>query len=541
MGMLLLGLCQPSNAMSDMDEDILSGLFYQDNDMELPTGLDANVITRAGGGATSVPFLTSLGLQDLLKTPLYLRTNPIMRVPLLDLPMFQKFVNYHKPGNQFEVFPFYTQTYEENFYKNHTHIDSYIDLRNPNFMSTLDAAVTPLGLDINIPQILPLFYNLKLQERRTGFMPQYIKNFDTWSFLVRVPVYYQEHNLYLTPEEQEAINNNPLFQQSAGEDYMQFARQHLICDALGVGDTRLMFEFFVYDHPTYQWGCGLRLTLPTGFTFKKGLYGSAFPKDKAAPNLDISDIVTTEFLETGQLTSQQTQEVVNFSESVLDRLSTILLNQPMGNGHHLGIGIFSHAHMRFSSWISLGSLTQIEILMPCGTSRFFYLGPDIAAYNAFDWSEAGQNTQIPEKLKYFNTQLQKKFFPPLYSCMVFPGLILQNTTALLFEGEFWNKTIGSDLWFQTPEHVWDVQVPAQAAPFLDVDKSKMGGGYQAKIWGSLERNAKVQSYWIRNEDETRTRLMELSPWTFGLRGEVASNSYTVGGDWGISVYIKNEF
>lgn len=540
--MFILITCQHSMASAEIDEDILNGLFYEDM-AALPTNVTTDVITRGGGGSTSIPLLSALDMQDLLRTPLYLRTNPIMRVPLLDLPMFQAFIKY-KPGDKVEVFPFYSQTYNEHFYKNKDTINYYIALQDPALITAINQAEQFISdatgqPPINIPGLLPLFHNLKTQERRTGFMTQFIKNFNDWSFLIRVPVYYQEHNLYLTPAEVAAINNNPFFEQSAGEDYMQFARQHLICDSLGLGDTRLMFEFFVYDHPTYQWGCGFRVTLPTGFAFKKGLYGSAFPKHAPTPNLDLSDIINTDLLTTGQLSEEQQQEIFDFGTSVLNQLSTMLLNEPMGNGHHVGLGVFSHSHMRFSSWISLGSLTQIELLMPCGASRFFYLGPNMDAYNNFDWADT--SVQANEKLKYLNNQLKKKFFPPLYSCVVFPGLILQNTTALLFEGEFWNKIIGSDLWFHTKEQVFNIQVPPQDAPLLDVKKSTMGGGYQAKLWGSIERNPKKESYWLRNPDETRTRLMELSPWTFGLRGEVATNSYTVGGDWGFSLYIKNEF
>ncbi len=532
-------------ATADVDSLVLDDdLFLADAD--IPTEFESTGITRGGPlPVAGLALLSSLGAQDLVRTPLYLRTNPLMRVPLLDLPMFQKFILYPKtPSMELEVFPFYGQTYNEHFYKNQDHIKYYIALDDPTLISAINNAEDLISLltgepKINIPELLPLFHNLKAQERRTGFMTQFVKNFEGWSVLARLPLYYQEHNLYLTPEEQQAINDNPFFQQFAGEDYMKFARQHLICDAIGLGDTRINIEFFIYNAATYQWGCGLRVTLPTGCSFKKGLYGSAFPKDAPVPQLKLNEFFATDILSTGELTQEQSQQIFNYGEAVLDRLSTMLLNQPMGNGHHLGLGLFTHSRLRFSSWISLGSLTQVEVLLPSSAQRFFYVGPDLALYQSLDWSNP--TVQIQEKFNFLNNQLEQKFFPPLYSCVVFPGVVFQNTTALLFEGEVWNNTAGTDLWIQSKEYISHVNVPQQSAPFLDISKSKMGAGYQAKLWGSIERNPKKEFYWIRNKDDSRTRLVEISSWTLGLRGEIASNSYTAGGDWGISFYAKNEF
>lgn len=541
---LLLHNTQPVSA-TDIDELVLDDLFLDDH-AGMPTDLGSTVVKRSGPQPVAgLALLSSLGLQDLLRTPLYLRTNPIMRVPLLDLPMFQEFILYSKtPSMYMQVFPFYGQTYSEHFYKNQDHLNSYIALQDPALISAINNAEDLISVltdqpKINIPELLPLFHNLKAQERRTGFMNQFVKNFEGWSFLVRIPVYYQEHNLYLTPAEQQAVSNNPFFQQFAGEDYMQFARQHLICDAIGLGDTRINIEFFIDEAATYQFGCGVRATLPTGCSFKKGIYGSAFPKDTPAPDLQLNEFFATDILSTGELTQEQGQQIFNYGEAILNRLSTLLLNQPMGNGHHVGLGIFTHSRMRFSSWISLGSLTQVEVQLPCGEQRFFYLGSDLALYQSFNWSDP--MVQVEEKFNYLNKQLQKKFFPPLYSCIVFPGVTFQNTTALLFEGEVWNKIAGTDLWIHSKEYISHVKVPHEYAALLDINKSRMGAGYQTKLWGSIERNPKKESYWIRNNDDSRTRLIEISTWTLGLRGEIASNSYTVGGDWGISFYAKNEF
>lgn len=525
---------------TDLEDEILSGLFYYDEEDSLPTDLSTDVITRSNSSSTTVSFLQQLGMQNILRNPLYLRTSPIMRMPLLDLPMFQVFVKF-EPVQQFELYPFYSQTYSEHFYKNHDTINKYLAFQDPVFLVALDAAEKQFSgpdASIDVPGLISLFHGLKVQERRTGFMGQYIRGFEDWAILVRMPLYYQEHNLYLTPAEQAAINENPFFKQFTGDDYMEFARQHLIADAFGIGDMRINIECFTHESDIYQWGGGLRFTIPTGCAFKKGLFGSSFPNNAPSPYFDF-DADFFEIIFSQGVNDQVMQNLANYGESILDRLSTILLNESMGNIHHFGLGVTSHGTMIFSSWISLGSLTQVEILTPGKEDRFFYLNPDTQSYNSFDWSDP--TAQVNQKLDYFNDQLQRKFFPPMYRCTVFPGFILQNTTALTFEFPTWTGIIGSDLWFQTPEDISDVDVPLEYAPYLNIQKSSMGGGYQAKIWGSIERNPVKESYWVRNKDETRTHLTKLTSWTIGLRGEAATNSYTVGGDWGFSFYIKNDF
>lgn len=524
-----------------LEFQIESGLFDYDpqsNGLLLEGDNNLTTITRAGGSkTTSLDILQLVGAQEILKTPLYFRSSPLMRRSLLDLPLFQLFARF-KNEAYLEMFPFYNQTYEEFYFNNYSHIKHYIDLEQQTLIQQLDNLQFT---SFNIPEILSLFDEMKVQERRTGLMLQFVKNAPKWSFSIRTPFYYQEHNFYLTPAEQNRIENYPLFTTFEG-DLTDFIRQHLISDSIGFGDTRLNFEFLLQQDRRYDWGAGFRFTLPTGFAFKKGLIGSKFPTNKPSPKFNLhEDLLNYEdpLSSDPDKVLEQQEAIADFSTAVLDRLSTILLKNPQGNGHHVGVGIFSHSTLRFSSWVSLGTLTSIEILTPVRTTRFFIVNYNKKLYDTFDWNDS--TVQVTDKIKFLNDQLDTKFFPPGLDCMVFPGFIFQNTTALRFEGDIWNGVIGTDLWWHTKEQISDIQIPLEYAGRVEVDKARIRHGFQTKVWGALERNPKEEFYWIRNKDESRQQIIEISPWSFGLRAECTTNSYTIGKDWTISLYIKNDF
>jgi hypothetical protein len=199
----------------------------------------------------------------------------------------------------------------------------------------------------------------------------------------------------------------------------------------------------------------------------------------------------------------------------------------LGNNHHLGIGVFTHNKMIFSDRISLSGLLSAEILLPAKEQRFFITNTPLAAFNAFDWADTSAATgQLSAKLDFLNQQFINKFFPQRYEVSVFPGFIIQSTSALTYRGRRLQITGGTDLWWHTDERFLTIEAPKEIKNQGIINKktSKQGYGYQSMLWFSLEKKFKPGS-----------------SWKCGLRAEVTANSFGVGEEWGACILIQKFF
>jgi hypothetical protein len=156
----------------------------------------------------------------------------------------------------------------------------------------------------------------------------------------------------------------------------------------------------------------------------------------------------------------------------MDRLATILVQTPLGNNHHLGLGVFTHNKMIFSERISLSGLLSAEILLPANEQRFFIINTPLSAFNAFDWADTSATTgQLSAKLDFLNQQFINKFFPKRYQVSVFPGFIIQSTSALTYRGRRLEITGGTDLWWHTDERFLTIDAPAEIKNQNIINKS----------------------------------------------------------------------
>src|SRR3989338_7257324 len=120
--------------------------------------------------------------------------------------------------------PFFNQTWKGVYTDDKTGIGSYIDLEQKRLIKVLDDAQF---VEFNIPEVLGLFTNIKVQERHLGFMFQYCTSFKEWNISLLCPFLYQENNFYLSPSEIKRIEQEPLFKDFEG-DIIEFAKQHLL-------------------------------------------------------------------------------------------------------------------------------------------------------------------------------------------------------------------------------------------------------------------------------------------------------------------------
>jgi len=492
-------------------------------------GIDFNATRAPLTPQEAIQNLTDINAQKIVQNPIYYRSNPPMRRNIIDNPIFQQFVERGKSGQNFSFKPFFTQTFKEYFYGTRSNINYYIDMNQNDTNNQLNDLLTQLiNMDIlptgfNITNVLGLFNTIYLEERRAGAMFEYVKSTGTWTLSGRLPFYYGEHNLNMPPEDQKKVEKNAFFGNS-NFDEITFAREHLISDQLGFGDLRINFEHLFIDTHKQMFSAGIRATIPTAFAVKKGLYGSNFNLFTPAPSFDLY----TDFLLPGLPPIQNipllNENIQTLGYAIMDRLATILVQTPLGNNHHLGIGVFTHNKMIFSDRISLSGLVSAEILLPANEQRFFVNNTPVAAFNVFDW--ANNAVQVNEKLNFLNEQFINKLFPKDYQVSVFPGFIIQSTSAFTYKGRRADITAGTDLWWHTDERFLTIDAPKEIKNQNLISKStaKMGYGYQSMLWFSLEKKFKPGS-----------------SWKFGLRAEVTANSFGVGEEWGACILIQKFF
>lgn len=489
---------------------------------------------------TDPTFIVPINAQELLKDSIYSYSFPPIRRDIIDEPMFQQFTERAIEQNTFTFKPFATQTFKEYFYGTDTDINNYIDLDQQPAKNLLSDITNTFDIDLpygfDIDRILNLFSTAFLEERRVGMMFEYIKDTTNWSLSGRVPFYYGEHNLNIPLEQREEIEIDPflvslrdpmLSLKERQKLEVEFARKNLISDRLGFGDTRINFEYVLADRRMLLFSLGARVTLPTSFAVKKGLYGSHFSDNAPTPTVDLY----TDFLAPALNTPPDQnlpllyKNAAILATEILHRLSTIVLETSLGNFHHLGLGIFTHNKMKFTPQWSLSTLNQFEILLPAHENRFYIIKTPQAAIDAFDWEDTGPITgNIAAKYAFLDQEFTNKFFPECYDTTVFPGFILQNTSALRYLGRRLEVTLGTDMWWHSKEWLMHIEAPASQLALINKKTATKRFAYQSMVWGSFEKRPHPDS-----------------SWKIGLRAEVTLNSFGVGDEWGATILFQKQF
>src|SRR3989338_7064482 len=138
-----------------LERDVAQGMFDYDPEMNRIAEESGDVTITRLSKSNTVGELKIIDAEDLLQSQnsLYLRSNPLGRKNVIDLPIFQ---NFSKFNGQSEVscLPFYTQTYKEYFYAEYDAIKRYINLKQDHLIRKLDDINFTL---FDIPQVLSLF------------------------------------------------------------------------------------------------------------------------------------------------------------------------------------------------------------------------------------------------------------------------------------------------------------------------------------------------------------------------------------------------
>lgn len=447
-------------------------------------------------------FVPVINVPAILKENLYKRTiGPVARRPLVDEPTLQMYC-FDNDYISFTIQPFYNYTPKVFFTEHSPYIKDYIDLTNKNIINELSTAQfkikellnNPEAIDINIPGLLGLFEHLKLQQHRVGVMLGFCRQYPRFNLSYRIPLYYLVEHFFLTEEEIERIENNKFF--TVDESLLgitkkdrveQFAHQHLVSDRIGFGDSRLIALANFYENCNSELWVGVQLTIPTAKKFKRGILGGKFNNCAAAPPLNIKQLFNLAFCpENGTIEQMQAQIVIQqelfaFLIGALDRLSTILINAPLGNGKHWGIGPEVDFRYQFNDYWSMHSYGVIEAFSSHKERRFF-----LVKKNPADFKRNFRDEEMSEQnLAFLNTQIINTLYPQGVSIQIKPGPIVKLRQSFMYDTPHFHGLFGFDFWAQGKEHFGDFKLDCDPCGPLALNKGRHGAAYQGKLFGEI--------------------------------------------------------
>ena len=216
-------------------------------------------------------LINNLHANELLAENFYAHTYFLNMRPINSYPIY---LNYHYDqicqDKTFNLFAFYNETLKMNFTRKSNVISSYLNIGpGQGFIPILeelrDFIFNLSGVDV--PETIVLLVGATVEERRAGLLMQFLQTHKNFTFEVSTPIMYQESNFFLGEKEQkellEQFNQGPT----------NFIREHLVADRFGIGDTRIKIGYQLAQNNRFCSTLGAQISLPTAFSFKKGLYG----------------------------------------------------------------------------------------------------------------------------------------------------------------------------------------------------------------------------------------------------------------------------
>lgn len=481
----------------------LHNLYAFENDLSFAPDPDDDELLDQKAPMCPIPpsdvasLLVSLDVVSLLKEQLYLKTYPLNERPLLTLPIFLPQSTY-KCGWTMGGHIFWNQTGAMNFTRKSSALCSYMGINEPSLLEKLEqvSIIKELGLGIQPQKVLPLFAPLKINERRFGCMFHAQRDWDRARFRITTPLYYLERNVFLTAQEKTAVEQ--ALGQTTDEEQMDFAKKHLICDQIGLGDTRLVLDYALAPDSKTNPALGIFSTIPTAFTFAKGLLGSSFDHLRKPPVLDFVSLLNLVVCDGAAGIAQALQVAECFGLGALDRFSAIILNRPLGDDKHCSLGVQCTSQTPLCVFIKrpwaerviFKSRISLEYFFPSTEKRFFVQCSNDAAFKALGLDRPkdqiiaqlmSDNAYALQVITFLEKEFTEKFYPFEFHARVTPGLEFQWTSRATYEGEKWGVIAGTDTWVKNKERISHVKMGCNGPENISLAKAQRPFAYQSKI------------------------------------------------------------
>lgn len=484
-----------------------------------------------------IDVLKAVGAFKILQQNIFLHTNPLNQRSLLDYPTFDPnqccYENDWTLGSQI----FYNQMTRTNLTKHSTNLACYVALNQPTLLDALEKSADALKdlfpKPVNVQHILSLFNCFTAQQRRAGFMfhAMRISNCNAPNVMLLLPFYYLERNFFLTDKQRKAVEKE--LGAVSPEEQEDFQRAHFISDRVGFGDTRLEIDWWLPTPDDFDLRLGAMFTVPTAFSVAEGLKGSVYPKPCKYPHFNFDPLF--ELFNNSNPTPEQEEAALDLVNCIalgaVDRLAANLLDQPLGNGGHFGIGLFLRSNICLNEIIRrpwtenyfwTGRLS-FEYQTPNHQKRFFIQRNSALAFNQRNFND---ENQACNNLEFLEQEFINRIYLIAFDTSVQPGVIFRWTGKLCYEADrVFGFQVGTDFWYQARERFNRIFAKQAIQRQFEICKGMPFNAWQTKIHGGLTWRIK----------------RPCTQWYIGLNGEGTVSNVGIGSDYLVSLNFEANF
>jgi hypothetical protein len=491
-------------------------------------------------------FFEQFDLPESLNPDFYLQTELPRTRNLMNFPTFQ-ICTYQDIdlANELTFHFFYNQTSQKNYTKSENNIDgtrigSYINitqgpltlifktiLQDPT-LATLFPALAPLAR-LNIPLLTNNVANMRLEERRMGMLAHWYHAFnDNTFFEFKIPFFWMVKNLQLTTKEKAAIEEELtiyLGTNFSNFSLNQYARQHIIFDAIGAGTAEVSLCTRVYDAPNWHVDGGAFFFLPTDHPWKKGMYGTYINPQDQQPILDFCSLVQN-FQTRPKVNPDAINILTNYVNCSINQLASALLQCPLGYYQTFTVGLKLLPYWAPHEDLEFYGQYSVEFLFPYDQPRFYL---PINNEDFADIYNAMPNTTDKEaqaKLDFFQARITELLFPRVFMTRLSPGFIVNSISSLHKTHKDWNFVVGYNGWVQLDENFLSIDLPKNISiDSLDIAKSMAQDAFMVKLYGKVHKNIQLARHIL-----SATVWADFSVW-----------SNTVGNDFTLGICFDTQF
>jgi hypothetical protein len=458
--------------------------------------IDDPLPRRALPAIVIIQLLLDLGAIELLQQDFFLHTNRINKRGLATWPIFEYQTALLPAPNFFRGELFLNVMPRAYLTASSSNMKSYLATQEETLLEKIEALINAVKelsngtiSNINIRTILDIVGNIRVEERNIGCMFQGGGRWERIQLRVLVPLLYHERNFFLKQAERDT-----LAQELGFTSEETFEDEHAIADRLGVGDTRIEFGIHAVDTVGCQAVLGVLGTVPTAFSFVKGLAGRSFYAPNIYPRIDFDTLYQcAEDALNGTITPEEQAHCYDIFQSFVleafNRLAAALIEDSLGNQGHFGLGFLTFIDAPLDQWVRFAWAERwhwhtnitLEYLFPARNTRFFIEKNNPAAFqrNFLDPEQQEQN------LRFLENEIIAKTFLLGLTVDVQPGIIGTWTSSFVYTDPSWHGYIGTNIWFQTKEHQQNIATDAVLLSTLDLVKAIPPSAFQSKLVGGF--------------------------------------------------------
>lgn len=542
---VLITTCLPINLEAKKNKDTRA--FVNDewdmlDDREFDSFLNSGEVAKADSCKNEealglIGILKDVGAFKILQQDIFLRTNPLNQRSLLDYPTFEPNQCCYSNDWTLGAHVFYNQMTRCNLTKHSTNLACYVALNQPTLLDALESSVEALKdvfpTPVNVRHILSLFNCMTVQQRRAGFMfhGMRVSKCKNPSVMILLPFYYLERNFFLTDKEREAVED--ALGKASKKEAEEFQSLHFISDKVGLGDTRLEFDWWLPTPETFQMRLGIMTTIPTAFAVKKGLKGSTFPKPCNYPDIDFDPLF--ELFNNPDPTPAEKQKALDLVNNIflgaVDRVAANLLDETMGNGGHFGIGLFLRTNTPLQDIIRrpwtenyfwVGRIS-FEYLTPSHQKRFFVQSNSPESFNARNFND---EDQACKNLEFLEQEFLNRIYLLAFESSIQPGVIFRWTGKICYQADrVFGFQVGTDFWYQGREKLSRIFIDQNTQRRFEIKKEMPSNAWQSKLHGGLTWRIK----------------RPCTLWYIGLNADGTYDSAGIGHDYTVSLNFEANF